>query len=111
MTQSEEKKETSKTFCCSVIHTRNTNRLKHLKCNEVSAGRDKSEGQSAVKNKRGSDRQEERGRTMANVHGLSLSKGEEVSLCSLFSSPSLVTLIVCADLLTYEGGDVAYAAA
>ncbi len=34
----------------------NTNKLNHLKCNEVSASRDKSEGQSAEKNKRGPDR-------------------------------------------------------
>ncbi len=43
----------------------NTNKLNHLKCNEVSASRDKSEGQRAEKNKCGPDRQEERGRTMA----------------------------------------------
>lgn len=38
------------------------------------------------------DRKKEEGQWLANVHGLSLSKVEEVALCSLFFSPSFVTL-------------------
>jgi len=56
------------------------------------------------------DRKKEEGQWLSNVHGLSLSKVGEVALCSLFSSLSLVTLTVCADLLTYKGGDVAHTA-